>query len=171
MEKSIEGPREHRNPLENVLAFAEICGEMLRQLTKLDQTLSGNCARVFGAMKNNADGGPWDDFWSYYLDSQLRSEIIQFVQKKETLLGRAVNQMKKLCRDVTQLLMRVTTEPIHNQFGKGFSVGDSSLKEAIPSEYITQVGEYLMLLPQNLEPFIVSDNSAISYAFDQTSDE
>jgi len=28
-----------------------------------------------------------------------------------------------------------------------------------------------MLLPQNLEPFIVIENSSISYAFDQTTEE
>jgi hypothetical protein len=37
--------------------------------------------------------------------------------------------------------------------------------------YNQQIGEYLMLLPQNLEPFIVIENSSISYAFDQTAEE
>ncbi|CAG7821092.1 unnamed protein product [Allacma fusca] len=171
MEKSLEGHESQpRNALENVLAYTENCGEILRQLVKLDQTLSTNCARVFGIMKSTA-GSPWEDLWGYYLNSQLRVEILQFVQKKETLLGRAVTQMKKLCRDSTQLVLRVTAEPIQGQLGRSFQVGDSSLKEAIPSEYITQMGEYLMLLPQNLEPFIVSENSAISFAFDQNSDE
>ena len=115
-------------------------GEILQQLTKLDQTLSANCGRIFGKMTSSLDNSnPWEDLWGFYLDSTIRSEILQFVQKKETLLGQAMNHMKKVCCDATQLVLRVTAEPIENQLTKNFSLQDCSLKDAIPSEYITQV--------------------------------
>merc|ERR1711874_126805 len=34
-----------------------------------------------------------------------------------------------------------------------------------PQEYITQIGEYLMTLPQHLEPYMSSDNSQLTRAF------
>jgi len=114
---------------------------------------------------------PWEDLWGFYLDATVRSQILQFVQKKETLLGKVVNQSKKLCQDARNLVSRVTAEPVEVQLMKNFSLQDSSLKDAIPSEYITQIGEYLVLLPQNLEPFIAAENSSIAYAFDQTTEE
>jgi len=102
--------------------------------------LSANCGRIFGKMTSSLDNAnPWEDLWGFYLDSTVRSEILQFVQRKETLLGQAMNHMKKVCCDATQLVLRVTAEPAENQLNKNFSLQDSSLKDAIPSEYITQV--------------------------------
>lgn len=142
------------------------------QLIKLDQLLSTNCGKIFGKMTSSLDNSnPWEDLWGFYLDSVVRSQIIQFVQKKETLLGKVVNHVKKLCCDAKNLVSRVTAEPVENQLMKNFSLHDSTLKDAIPSEYITQIGEYLMLLPQNLEPFIALENSSIAYAYDQTTEE
>merc|ERR1712018_479883 len=35
----------------------------------------------------------------------------------------------------------------------------------VPQEYITQIGQYLMTLPQHLEPYMANDNLALSRAF------
>ncbi len=34
-----------------------------------------------------------------------------------------------------------------------------------PQEYITQIGQYLMTLPQHLEPYMTNENPALSRAF------
>ncbi len=34
-----------------------------------------------------------------------------------------------------------------------------------PQEYITQIGQYLMTLPQHLEPYMTDDNPSLSRAF------
>ena len=34
-----------------------------------------------------------------------------------------------------------------------------------PQEYITQIGQYLMTLPQHLEPYMTSENPSLSRAF------
>ena len=35
----------------------------------------------------------------------------------------------------------------------------------VPQEYITQIGQYLMTLPQHLEPYMSHDNPALDRAF------
>ena len=35
----------------------------------------------------------------------------------------------------------------------------------VPQEYITQIGQYLMTLPQHLEPYMSHDNPALNRAF------
>lgn len=120
--------------------FNLISGEIIIQLVQLNAMLSSNCGRIFGKMTSSLDkSNPWEDLWGFYLDASIRTEILHFVQKKETILGQTVNQMKKLCCDATQLVLRVTSEPVEAQLNKNFVLHDSSLKEAIPSEYITQV--------------------------------
>ena len=34
----------------------------------------------------------------------------------------------------------------------------------VPQEYITQIGQYLMTLPQHLEPYMSNDNPALTRA-------
>ena len=34
-----------------------------------------------------------------------------------------------------------------------------------PQEYITQIGQYLMTLPQHLEPYMTNENPALARAF------
>ena len=34
-----------------------------------------------------------------------------------------------------------------------------------PQEYITQIGQYLMTLPQHLEPYMTNENPSLSRAF------
>jgi hypothetical protein len=144
-------------------------GEVLLQVGKLDQSMTGNCQKVL--MKLDAPvQNEWEMDFEIYIDKRIQQEITQFFEKKETLLSNAVKKLKKLCQDATQLILKVTAEPIETQLKKKFMLVDSSLKEAIPSEYITQIGEHLMLLPQNLDPFI-AEGSSLSYAFDQTSEE
>lgn len=145
-------------------------GDILSQVSKLDQTLTTNCQKVLDKVLNKEKDIPPYDVLNCLLNAQLKSEISQFFEKKNSLLGSACNTFKKLCRDATQLVLKVTSEPVESQFNKSFTLQDSNLKDVIPSEYITQVGEYLMLLPQNLDPFL-SENSSLSFSFDQNSDE
>lgn len=165
----MKNPDKHRNLLEINLSFAETCGDILLQVSKLDQALTANCTKVLDKVLNKEKNIPPYDVQSCLLNGQLKSEIAQFFEKKNTLLGSASNAFRKLCRDATQLVLKVTSEPVESQFLKSFILHDSNLKD-IPSEYITQVGEYLMLLPQNLDPFL-SENSSLSFSFDQNSTE
>jgi hypothetical protein len=89
---------------------------------------------------NQQSQSEWDKHSEIYVDSALLQEISKFLQKKDTLLSSCVVQLKKLCKDASQLILKVTAEPIESQLKKNFVITDCNLKEAIPSEYITQVG-------------------------------
>ena len=51
------------------------------------------------------------------------------------------------------------------------SAGSTSTQQEMPDfsfspqEYITQIGQYLMTLPQHLEPYMTNENPALSRAF------
>ncbi|ODN03786.1 Conserved oligomeric Golgi complex subunit 7 [Orchesella cincta] len=170
LDKSVKNSDRHRNLLEINLSFTETCGEILLQISKLDQTLTANCHKALSLVLSKDSDTSSYEIWDCLLNAQIKTEVVQFFEKKNTLLGNACNNFKKLCRDATQLVLKVTSEPVESQFIKSFVLQDSNLKDVIPSEYITQVGEYLMLLPQNLDPFL-TENSSLSFAFDQNSDE
>jgi len=141
----------------------------LLQVVKLDQSMTANCQRVLMKLDTEVTN-EWEMDYEIFIDKRIQQEVAQFFQKKDTLLSNALKKLKKLCQDATQLILKVTAEPIEAQLTKKFMLVDSSLKEAIPSEYITQIGEHLMLLPQNLDPFI-AEGSSLSYAFYQSGEE
>ncbi|CAM1154693.1 COG7 (predicted) [Pycnogonum litorale] len=68
-------------------------------------------------------------------------------------------------------------DPINKQLGKIPTLGVWSEKSSggaltsdlptfsfSPQEYITQIGQHLITLPQHIEPFVVDDNPALSLA-------
>lgn len=157
-------PEKQRSLMENSLSFGEACGmnqfvyvdfksltvlkilsnvskigEILQQVIQLDATMTTNCNRVISKL-SSSNSCEWEAYSEIYLDASLLQEVTLFFQKKETLLLSAINQLKKLCKDTTQLILKVTAQPIETQLKKNFVLSDCNLKEAIPSEYITQVG-------------------------------
>ena len=54
--------------------------------------------------------------------------------------------------------------------GKDYLEEDQELTSHSPNEYITQIGQYLLTLPQHLEPFSPNDNEAIKIALKHSID-
>lgn len=71
--------------------------------------------------------------------------------------------------------------PIHQQINQLGSrewaniISSSGLTEDLPEfglapmEYITQIGQYLMMLPQHLEPFVLQENRGLTRALSEHS--
>lgn len=127
LEGTTGSPEKQRSLLENSLSFGEACGEILEQVSQLDKNMTANCTRIITKL-NTSNQCEWEAFSEIYLNKSLLQEVNLFFQKKETLLSSAIVQLKKLCKDTTQLILKVTAEPIENQLKKNFVLSDCNLK-------------------------------------------
>lgn len=88
------------------------------------------------------------------------------------LLETVQSELRRLCTDIHQLTFRVVMAPIMAHLEKVPEIGalgeegDVPLPDYgfAPHEYITQIGQYLMTLPQHLEPFLLVENPALTAA-------
>ncbi|CAG9765243.1 unnamed protein product [Ceutorhynchus assimilis] len=94
-----------------------------------------------------------------------------------SLLDSVTKEFNKLCMDIHHTTYQVVFGPISahldivsvaetwTQFD-GSSLHNSDLPDYSfsPQEYITQIGQYLMELPQHLEPFLFKENPSLSCA-------
>ncbi|CAH0559115.1 unnamed protein product [Brassicogethes aeneus] len=96
---------------------------------------------------------------------------------KLSLLDQAINEFNRLCSDIHHTTYQVVFAPISvqlevvqspktwSQFANS-ALHNSDLPDYsfTPQEYITQIGQYIMTLPQHLEPFLFRENPALSCA-------
>jgi len=89
-----------------------------------------------------------------------------------------VKSIQKLCSDLHHTTYEVIFAPIFTQLllvqkAPAWSSDTSKISNLssdlpdysfAPQEYITQVGQYLMTLPQHLEPFLLRDNPSLTQA-------
>lgn len=90
----------------------------------------------------------------------------------------SLKSVQKLCSDIHRSTYEVIFAPIFTQLvlvrkapawsadAKNVSSISSDLPDYsfAPQEYITLVGQYLMTLPQHLEPFLLRDNPSLTKA-------
>lgn len=96
----------------------------------------------------------------------------------KTILDSIIKSIQKLCTDLHHTTYEVIFAPIFSQLllvqkapawsleANKISNLNSDLPDYsfAPQEYITQVGQYLMTLPQHLEPFLLRDNPSLTQA-------
>ncbi|CAG9855604.1 unnamed protein product [Phyllotreta striolata] len=101
---------------------------------------------------------------------------------KLSLLDSVTTEFSKLCIDIHHTTYQVVLAPIAvqldvvqnsqtwNQFD-GSTMHDLPDYSFAPQEYITQIGQYLMILPQHLEPFLFKENPALACALKSVDQE
>lgn len=114
--------------------------------------------------------------------------LIQHQESKNAfvLFGQLIEgSVKSICRDVHETTLLSIMGPIEAQLRKLEGVrrddllihdqghGDSSLPaySFAPQEYITEIGQYLMMLPQPLEPFLLSPSKELRLALETALEE
>lgn len=84
-----------------------------------------------------------------------------------------------MCTELQSSAFSVIFHPIQEELStvsglavwNSASAGSESLEAEMPDfsfspqEYITQIGQYLMTLPQHLEPYMTDENPSLSRAF------
>lgn len=97
------------------------------------------------------------------------------------LVKDAIKSVLKLNCDVQSCIHEILMKPIREQMAAvgsgdwasaisrvGFTGADDLPQFGLaPMEYITQVGQYLMMLPQHLEPFILHENKGLDRLLSQ----
>lgn len=109
----------------------------------------------------------------------IQVQIIKFCfAEDKTILDSIIKSIQKLCSDLHHTTYEVIFAPIFSQLllvqrAPAWSLDANKMSNLssdlpdysfAPQEYITQVGQYLMTLPQHLEPFLLRDNPSLTQA-------
>ncbi|XP_017783413.1 PREDICTED: conserved oligomeric Golgi complex subunit 7 [Nicrophorus vespilloides] len=166
-----KGKHEDWNTFQLCLSLLQNAGEVLNNLQIYEKDLTKDIIDL-----NRGDM----EFKNLLLDEEQRKEFESLVKcvtegTQLSLLDHIVGEFTKLCSDIHHTTYQVVSAPIFVQLdvvqnGKIWNqFTDSSLSDLpeyslSPQEYITQIGQYLMTLPQHLEPFLFRENPSLNCA-------
>ena len=175
--------------LQHCLSANQNTGELLLMLEQLELSLTSvfldSCRGYLGQDSGEA---PLQQHHLFMLEKS--EAVVQLNQlytsvttgSSESLLNTAVSTLSSVCSDLQKTTFSVMFHPVSVQLEQipgletwsARTSGQSSVDTAdmpefslSPSEYITCVGEYLMTLPQHLEPYMSQDSLALVTALKQ----
>lgn len=102
-----------------------------------------------------------------------------FLDERRFYLGPTVSVALELNSEIQRCIYDTLMSPILQQIDLLGSrewaeiISSSGLTEDLPEfglapmEYITQIGQYLMMLPQHLEPFVLQENRGLTRALSE----
>ncbi|XP_050421555.1 conserved oligomeric Golgi complex subunit 7 [Adelges cooleyi] len=145
------------------LKFLQSSGEFLRELYFLESEFK-SCLLTNENLALETS--------KYLLSEEKQKElntIIQFLKedKQWKLFRETIQGTEKLCSHIYQTFYKISFLPISHYLKQVDKVkfskeNYSDSHRFTPREYITQIGQYLITLPQHVEPFLVRDNEAIT---------
>ncbi|XP_069687140.1 conserved oligomeric Golgi complex subunit 7 isoform X3 [Periplaneta americana] len=153
-------------------------GELLSQLKQLDRDLTRSLLDVSRKL-NSQEVNSFVQYKKLLLSAAGQTELDALVSSiqegEETLLIEHITlSLNKLCSNVHHTTFQVIFAPISVQLELVQSASANSQAMTVapdlpdfsfaPQEYITQIGQYLMTLPQHLEPFMLQDNPSLTLA-------
>jgi hypothetical protein len=170
--------------LQQSLSLNQRAGEFLLQLEQLDINLAIEFLEKTKPFLGEAAGREEKVFEQHHLfllDSQAVAKLESFhatVQKGVNfpVLGPCLKILTRVCSELQNSTFGIIFHPIESELAPlsdlpawKASVSASVLPDLgfAPLEYITQVGQYLMTLPQHLEPFMTTDSKALSRALQE----
>ncbi|KAK4312456.1 hypothetical protein Pmani_016142 [Petrolisthes manimaculis] len=107
----------------------------------------------------------------------LRDMITKVVDEDGRVLERSMTECLNQCQNSVEAALQTITSPVSSQLAVlpdlpawQANPGSSSQLSASfsPQEYITQIGQYLMTLPQHLEPLLVNHTPALNRALQES---
>ncbi|RZC34964.1 conserved oligomeric Golgi complex subunit 7 [Asbolus verrucosus] len=176
--RQIDRSKKHEEDWNNFqlcLSLLQNTGEVLLKLHQLEKDLT---ATILEINQNK------DQFEYKYLllnsgDRKEYESLVRCVTEgtQLSLLDHVNSEFNKLCSDIHHTTYQVVFAPISvqldvvqaprtwTQFANS-TLHNSDLPDYSfsPQEYITQIGQYLMTLPQHLEPFLFRDNPSLTCA-------
>ncbi|KAG8182519.1 hypothetical protein JTE90_002057 [Oedothorax gibbosus] len=177
---------DHWTMFQQALQSTQVTGEALLQVERLQVLYAGNVREVgrrlgYYSSTEDTSVNPFHAFDDILLSPSAKRELQQMIgvlqeEKDVSPLKKSVAIFKKMCADagslVSDLVMRqaqvhlkkVPSMKLWSE-GTGNSViADLPEFSLTPQEYITEVGQYLMTIPQHIEPFILRDNPGLQIA-------
>jgi len=156
-------PGENWDLFQICLKFLQSSGEFLRELYFIESEFK-NC------ILSNEQRALNDSKYLLVKDKQVElKSIINFLKNDHEwkLYNETIQATEKLCSHIYQTFYKLSFRPISFYLEQVDKVKFS--KETFddnnrfsPREYITQIGQYLITLPQHVEPFLIRDNEAVT---------
>ncbi len=156
-------------------------------MEQLDITLSIDfleCTKSF--LGPDARDRVFEQHQLFLLDSQGADRLHKFYDyvkegKDYPVLKDSIKMASKMCAELQNSAFSIIFHPVQEELDNimklevwdSSSAGSGSTQQEMPEfsfspqEYITQIGQYLMTLPQHLEPYMTNDNPALSRAFQE----
>jgi len=115
----------------------------------------------------------------FFETTNFLKNVIFFLDERRSYLGPTVSGALELNSDIQRCIYDTLMSPILQQIDLLGSrewaeiISSSGLTEDLPEfglapmEYITQIGQYLMMLPQHLEPFVLQENRGLTRALSE----
>lgn len=170
-----KGEKEDWNMFQMCLTLLQTAGELLGEIKRFDHELIQNLLDAYRKPKVSTIM----EFSPLLLTAAKKEELDRLIAgvqsgSETTLLESIVTALEKFCRDVHFTTYQVIFAPVSVQLElaqstwmydtKSQAVQDLPDYSFAPQEYITQIGEYLMTLPQHLEPFLLRENPSLTSA-------
>lgn len=174
------------NMFQMCLTILQNLGDFINQVKHIDQDCVQNMSELHTAL-TKAEVSPFSMYPKLLLDAEKQKEFNNLLSSLSemtdaTAMKPILRSVEKVCHDVHQTTFRVIFSPIASllesvqsapawkgkQAGLSSDLPDYSF---VPQEYITQIGQYLMNLPQLLEPFLVTENPSLALALSMVGPE
>ncbi|XP_059098482.1 conserved oligomeric Golgi complex subunit 7-like [Tigriopus californicus] len=174
---------------QNSLTLNQAVGDLLLHLEQLDITLSIDFlerTKVFLGSSHDSHPSAFEQFHLFLLDSGAMLKLDTFYEKVKQgsnypILAKCLKLVSKVCAELQLTTFTIIFHPIQEELNmvsdlelwKSASAGSDSTEQDMPDfsfsphEYITQIGQYLMTLPQHLEPYMTNENPALARAFQE----
>ncbi|XP_046996397.1 conserved oligomeric Golgi complex subunit 7 isoform X1 [Schistocerca americana] len=175
-----KGDHEHWNMFQMCLTLLQNVGELLSQVKQMGADLVRSIQDTSQKLQAQ-NTSPFMQYKQLLLSpdgvKELDNLVVSIQEGGEiSIVEPLISSLNKLCSDVHHTTFQVIFEPIssqleHVQKAPAWSSGSAPSVAAdlpdfsfTPQEYITQIGQYLMTLPQHLEPFLLRDNPSLTLA-------
>ncbi|XP_014297732.1 conserved oligomeric Golgi complex subunit 7 [Microplitis demolitor] len=182
----IKSKTENWNLFQQCLTLMQIIGNLQLTINDINRQLITTFNDYNNKLINNNN-----NFTKYHLllinnsDKSLK-ELINTIN--DDIFNDINNRINQLCLKLYKVTYEVIFTPIYTQllviknlkWSKNDNINVNEVNESlidlpdysfIPQEFITLIGQYLMTLPQHLEPFLLTDNPSLNYALKMADDK
>ncbi|CAK9812034.1 Conserved oligomeric Golgi complex subunit 7 [Anthophora plagiata] len=169
------------NLFQMCLTLMQTIGDLLVQIQQFEKSLIIDITEANKKLQSTS-GSVFNQYKKLLLNTSSQTElenlVASFQKEEETILGSIIKSIHKLCSDLHHATYEVIFAPIFTQLllvqkAPAWSTEANKMTHLsadlpdysfAPQEYITQVGQYLMTLPQHLEPFLLRENPSLTQA-------
>ncbi|XP_055384873.1 conserved oligomeric Golgi complex subunit 7 [Condylostylus longicornis] len=172
--------------LQNCISLLQNFGEFCVALQKFESSLEDKILQTYDIHKNS----PKNIFGYRLLEKRYVNELKKMNEKIKTgkenilvesdgyfiLFDNVFEAIKPVSDDIHDTTLSIVFTPIEIQMRNihpdettgGVSTGSIDLPDYSfsPQEFITQVGQYLLTLPQHLEPLLLSPTAALKFSLE-----
>ncbi|XP_054164004.1 conserved oligomeric Golgi complex subunit 7-like [Oppia nitens] len=162
-------------------------GELVIQTELFQQQLYTTLIDISKKILTNSSNetmSPFNRFDQLILSANTRKQLTQLLdvlietESSATILESVLEECKNICSMSASIVIDCAMNYIQNHLNEVSKLVTDSFKENVlsceeedmhsfslsPQEYITQIGQYLLTIPQHLEPFVLEDNIAFKVA-------